>query len=207
MSHDHNHIVLSTWDRRRTLSNPFTHKNHTVSHLVDCVLKSNNGLNYSSSRLQYRAIQRWNEERLFKIWSSVKPELELLQKCFAVFDDLFFFGSLFQICVISLISDTSGDMGSCRDDGFVKVTGIECSIKVFRSKEESHEVQWAEILSSLLHGMCHAYLFLYACGKDGCKDDIGDEHGEVWQKFAKTVERAAWTQLGLELNLDCAQMI
>lgn len=208
MSQEHNHIELSTWDRRRASSNPFTPQSHTAPHLADCVCKSIEGLNYSGSPLQLRAISSWIEAKLPKHSASEKLDAERLQIYLEVFDDMFFFGSLVKNCVVTITCARPENNSSaiCRCFEYVGTKeGKGCVIKVWNDVSKVDEQKWDEMLSVLLHGMCHSFFMIYACKKDGCEMLSGDGNADVWQRVAKSVERAVWKQLGLELHLSGSQ--
>jgi hypothetical protein len=139
-----------------------------------------------------------------------------LDRCFDLFNGLFFNGILFDFCSASFAvrthdSNRAGQSIMEYDLGDEDST-LGCNIQVFTNTRryiaKPHLRRLEVYLGILLHEMAHAVLQLYTCiCEPFCSQRKGNEagHGASWQAIAYAAQYAALKLLGLQLDLGREQ--
>ncbi|KAF8849037.1 hypothetical protein BDZ45DRAFT_697895 [Acephala macrosclerotiorum] len=139
-----------------------------------------------------------------------------------IFDDLFFFGSLFPRCRIFLVKgkreETPNLRGHTTHQEINKLKRkapffekhLETEITIIKLPERDRPARLRNYLGTLLHEMIHAFLEIWGCCIEGCYDLWQQQgvrgHGYAWQDAASALEFAVQDRELLGLKLDLGRL-
>ena len=143
-----------------------------------------------------------------EIKSGTDSDSEVIATYFRIFDDLYFFGSLYGNTEVRIISDNTGGKYAGFTRNYWK--------RIFVHEHEHHPdlvhrgVRIYHYIQTLLHEMCHAFFGLYGCREEDedmnqCKECswvvAEGGHGPAWADMARAIERSSEGYLGLPMDL------
>lgn len=150
-------------------------------------------VNRNAFRLDYRANIRANQLYRALLIGKVSPSVILLELG-NVFDQFFFRGLLARRCHITF-SHTSSLVSDCLGLTTQTKSGTAEVVLYIRDLIEDPLVRLRGYISTLLHELTHAFIFIYQC-KHCLREDmaLGDHrdpgHGWPFQAIVKAIERA-----------------
>ncbi|KAE8444460.1 hypothetical protein EG329_000551 [Mollisiaceae sp. DMI_Dod_QoI] len=197
-----------------------TEERHNSNWLAEKVISFSKRRGDNLTRRQNAAILRYRTDSIFNLSKADahRTDEEVLATYKILFDDLFFFGSLFPKCK-TFLTYPSGrkkllhGYTNCDEEFKLKwefpflQKHLEAEITVCRSNEKRRRERLRNYLGTLLHEMIHAFLGIWGCRYKGCYNTWQRQgvrgHGHAWQDMAAAVEIAAADRdlLGLELDL------
>lgn len=169
-----------------------------------------------SRELQLNAITRYKDMPKEAFWKPTSVLLSRLREYYDIYSDLFFFGSLKNLCLISIETagiDCLGETIFGAPDGeSVIPQGYAATIKIKARYPEApgfvNEEIMSHYLETLLHEMLHAFFGIYSCQcSEACKNHFEDivgqwGHHKAWQYAATVIEYAVFDLLKIEVTMD-----
>lgn len=142
--------------------------------------------------------------------------LEQLEKYYKVLDDIFFFGSLKNLCLLRVKTELNEALGECYhgtkkpskeiSDGFACAIHISAAHDV--QEEQRRKNYMFVYVETLLHEMIHAYFRIYtcictkACRRTSEKMVGNSGHQQSWQEAALVIEESSERLLGHRIDMS-----
>lgn len=194
---EHRHRGIKERHLREGYRNIFKPELFSSSSLARHVVAFSKLRGSAMTRMQAKAMHRFHHEKIYDLSQKIHTvrggasgsasDIDVFQAYCDLFDDLFFFGSLKGNCKFHLgeegDAEKSGETAS-RDEtkkrslkrrGRIFYVEVQkrCDIYLYAPsvRSSSRAERLLVVLGSLLHGMAHAFLILWACHHKGC---IGD---------------------------------
>lgn len=199
----------------------FTERRHNSTWLAKKVVSFSKRRGDQLTDRQNAALLKYRTDTIFVLGkvNAHHTDEKVLGAYAAIFDDLFFFGSLFPRCRIFLVKGKKGEDPNLRGhtihQEINKLKGkapffekhLETEITIIKLREKDRPARLRNYLGTLLHEMIHAFLEIWGCRINGCWDLWQQQglrgHGYAWQDAASALEIAVQDRelLGLELDL------
>lgn len=221
MSEHRRHRRIHDSKLKYTDRGTFAESRHNPTWLAEKVARFSRLRGDNLTKRQRRALIWYRTDSIFNLGPADehRKDKDVLTAYQTLFDDMFFFGSLFQRCHGRICHATGNNIHikgqttrgtryklKWLDRLLDRETPLEVEITVFRDEDTNRPRRLKGYLETLLHEMCHAFFDLYGCRFDGCynvwEKQGAKGHGHAWQDIALAVEIAAADKNLLGLSLD-----
>ena len=182
---EHRHRGIKERHLREAYRNIFKPEHFSSAALARHVVAFSKLRGSAMTRMQAKAMHRYHHDKIYDLSDESRQtsDNEVLQVYYHFFDDVFFFGSLKDHCVFHLREEKASELGESamkketktrrlERRGKISCVEVEKRCDIFLYPPQMMGSRRSErllvYLGSLLHGMAHTFLILWACHNKIC---------------------------------------
>jgi hypothetical protein len=207
---------------REAYEDLFRNHRHSTNLLASRVIANSRLRGSDITQLQKETCRAFSRNPIYNLSSSIKDmsDKDVIKKHFYLFNNLFFFGSLANRCMLEMPNEgwKSSGMKGCTSFHFsyralFGLANQRWKITIWKETEPSRRYRLLKYLGTLLHEMIHVFFDLWACNHISCHPKLerrgATGHGWAWQDTTFALEKACRdkTFLGLDLSTGRAESL